>query len=58
MKHINEVVKSIVRMLRLTYGHEPFIGKVYQGLDKMVEHIGEVEKDANRDPKLRALCQE
>lgn len=58
VRHINEVVDPIIKILRLTDGLEPCIGKVYEGLDKMIESLARIEKDSNKYETLHKLCQD
>ena len=57
MKHVVTVTKPIIYMLRIADSKKPSIGKVYEGIDKMVERIKELEADPDKKEELRVLCQ-
>lgn len=50
--HLNALVKPIIHMLRIADNKKPSIGKVYEGLDKMIEKIKDVEPNAERSEEL------
>ena len=54
--HIVDLCVPIVKLLNRVDGDMPFLGKVYEGMDRMIENIREIEKDPQRLRELEELA--
>jgi len=54
--HLLELIVPIIRVMHLADGDAPCIGKIYEGIDKMIEKIQDLEADADRLRVVKELC--
>jgi len=50
------IVGPINRMMRLVDGDTPCMGKVYEGMDRVIEHIQGLDLDESKITSLKEMC--